>query len=78
LRQKTDAYYKEQRRLYTKDLSEALTFLKQQADYSWLSEISAVPLQQALRHLERAFLNYFEGRTKYPAFKKKRSSLPNR
>jgi putative transposase len=72
LRQKTDAFYQENKRLYYKDLSEALTCLKQQTDYSWLSEVSSVPLQQALRHLEKAFLNFFEGRAKYPTFKKKR------
>ncbi|HEY6287690.1 MAG TPA: RNA-guided endonuclease TnpB family protein [Ktedonobacteraceae bacterium] len=72
LRQKTDAFYQENKRLYYKDLSEALTCLKQHTDYSWLSEVSAVPLQQALRHLEKAFLNFFEGRAKYPTFKKKR------
>jgi putative transposase len=30
-------------------------------------------LQQALRHLDKAFRNFFEGRAKYPTFKKKRS-----
>ena len=73
LRQKTDAFYKEQQRLYYKDLSEALTQLKQHPDYSWLNEVSAVPLQQALRHLDKAFLNFFEGRAEYPKFKKKRN-----
>jgi len=73
LRQKTDAFYHEQQRLYYKDLSEALTRLKQQTAYSWLSEVSSVPLQQALRHLEKAFLNFFEGSAKYPTFKKKRN-----
>ncbi len=73
LRQKTDAYYQENKRLSYKDLSESLTLLKQQEEYSWLSEVSSVPLQQALRHLDRAFLNFFEGRAKYPAFKKKRN-----
>jgi len=72
LRQKTDAFYQENKRLSYKDLSEALTCLKQHTDYSWLSEVSSVPLQQALRHLEKAFLNFFEGRAKYPTFKKKR------
>jgi putative transposase len=31
-----------------------------------------VPLQQALRHLDRAFRNFFEQRAHYPTFKKKR------
>jgi putative transposase len=34
--------------------------------------VSSVPLQQALRHLDNAFRHLFEGRAKYPAFKKKR------
>src|SRR5205809_245203 len=72
LRQKTDAFYQDKQRLYYKDLSESLTRLKQQEAYSWLSEVSSVPLQQALRHLDRAFLNFFEGRANYPTFKKKR------
>src|SRR5437660_2164089 len=71
LRQKTDAFYQENKRLSYKDLSASLTYLKQQEEYSWLSEVSSVPLQQALRHLDRAFLNFFEGRAKYPTFKKK-------
>jgi putative transposase len=73
LRQKTDAYYQEKKRLSYKDLSEALTLLKQQDAYCWLAEVSSVPLQQALRHLDKAFLNFFEGRAKYPTFKKKRN-----
>ena len=73
LRQKTDAYYKEQKRIYYKDLSEMLTTLKKQDDYAWLSEVSSVPLQQSLRHLDRAFINFFEGRGEYPTFKKKRN-----
>jgi putative transposase len=73
LRQKTDAYYKEQRRLYYKDLSSMLTDLKKQDAYAWLNEVSCVPTQQTLRHLDKAFLNFFEGRGKYPAFKKKRN-----
>src|ERR671925_343467 len=73
LRQKTDTYYNEQQRLYYKDLSERLTELKKQVDYDWLSEVSSVPLQQALRHLDKAFINFFEGRTPYPTFHKKRN-----
>jgi putative transposase len=49
-----------------------LTQLKKQPQYCWLSQASSVPLQQALRHLDRAFLNFFEGRVAYPRFKKKR------
>jgi putative transposase len=73
LRQKTDAYYNEQQRLSYKDLSKRLTDLKKQEETCWLSEVSSVPLQQALRHLDKAFINFFEGRTPYPTFHKKRN-----
>ena len=72
LRKKTDAYYKDGVRLYYKDLSALLTELKKQEEYKWLSDVSSVPLQQSLRHLDKAFINFFEGRGKYPSFKKKR------
>jgi putative transposase len=73
LRKKTDAYYKDHQRLYYKDLSILLTDLKQQEEMHWLNNVSSVPLQQALRHLDKAFLNFFEGRAKYPTFHKKRN-----
>src|SRR6266487_85982 len=73
LRKKTDAYYQEGQRLYYNELSAALTQLKKQEETRWLADVSSVPLQQALRHLDRAFLNFFERRGKYPVFKKKRN-----
>ena len=51
--------------------SAALTTLKQHEATAWLNEVSSVPPQQALRHLDKAFKNFFEGRAKYPTFKKK-------
>ena len=35
--------------------------------------MSSVPLQQALRHLQTAYQNFFSGRAKYPNFKKKQA-----
>lgn len=37
----------------------------------WAKQSSCIPQQQALRHLKRAFTNFFEKRAKYPKFKKK-------
>jgi putative transposase len=73
LRKKTDAYYKDNQRLYYKDLSALLPDLKKQEETAWLSEVASVPLQQALRNLDKAFINFFEGRSEYPTFKKKRN-----
>ncbi len=44
------------------------------SQYPWLKDVSSVPLQQALRHLDRAFVNFFEGRANYPTFKKKQNA----
>lgn len=71
LRLRTDTYYGRQERVSYADTSAALTLLKREPDTAWLNEVSSVPPQQALRHLDRAFRNFFEGRAKYPAFHKK-------
>ncbi len=69
LRLRTDAYYKNQQRIGYYETSAQLTLLKKQTP--WLNEVSSVPLQQALSHLDRAFRNFFEGRAEYPKFHKK-------
>ena len=61
LRLRTDAYYERQERISYAGTSAALTTLKQQSDIAWLNEVSSVPTQQALRHLDTAFRNFFEG-----------------
>jgi putative transposase len=74
LRLRTDAYSQRQERLSYAATSAALTALKQQPEMAWLNEVSSVPTQQALRHLDLAFRNFFEGRAKYPGFHKKHGS----
>ncbi len=71
LRLRTDAYYDRQERLGYHETSAALTALKRAPTTAWLNEVSSVPTQQALRHLDRAFRNFFAGRAKYPTFHKK-------
>jgi putative transposase len=51
----------------------AMTLLKRQPETAWLNEVSSVPLQQALRHLQSAFANFFGKRAAYPVFKQKRN-----
>ncbi|MFL5701519.1 MAG: RNA-guided endonuclease InsQ/TnpB family protein [Ktedonobacteraceae bacterium] len=64
------AYFQQGKSLSYNDLAAMLPALKEQ--YPWLRDTSSVPLQQALRHLDRAFVNFFEGRAAYPTFKTKR------
>jgi putative transposase len=46
-----------------------LTELKRQSEFSFLNEISSVPLQQTLRHQHKAFVEFFRKRSRYPRFK---------
>ncbi|MGH3125422.1 MAG: RNA-guided endonuclease InsQ/TnpB family protein, partial [Streptosporangiaceae bacterium] len=47
----------------------ALTAMKKDPELAFLSEVSSVPLQQALRHQHQAFTALFAGRARYPRFK---------
>jgi putative transposase len=60
-------------------LAKSLTLSKKTEERRWLSDVSSVPLQQSLKHLEIAYKNYFDslkGKRKgkkvgQPRFKKK-------
>lgn len=69
LRIRTDAFYERQERMGYHETSAVLTLLKKQEEYIWLNEVSSVPVQQSLRHLQTAFANFFAKRAKYPTFK---------
>ena len=73
LRQRTDAYYNEGISIGYNEASKRLTTLKRNPDYSWLNDVSSVPLQQAIRNQQTAFKNFFNKRANYPTFKKKNS-----
>src|SRR5712691_2424140 len=71
LKLRKTAYFQEGKKFTYNQLAVMLTELKKQEETAWLAEVSSVPLQQALRHLDRAFTNFFEGRAEYPVKKKK-------
>ena len=61
------------------EMSALLTQWKKDPEFAWLNDISCVPLQQALRHLDKAYAQFFkwcrtrEGRkVGYPNFLSKR------
>lgn len=54
--------------------SAMLTSWKKSEELAFLSEVSSVPLQQTLRHLQGAFGNFWQKRAKYPAFKSRKQS----
>jgi putative transposase len=68
---RTEGWYERQEKVGYTQTSAMLTQWKKQDDLQFLNEVSSVPLQQGLRHLQKAFANFWAGTTKYPNFKKK-------
>ncbi|QWB24316.1 MULTISPECIES: RNA-guided endonuclease TnpB family protein [Streptomyces] len=70
---RTEAWARQERVNYNQT-SAMLTAWKKTGDLAYLNDVSSVPLQQALRHLQNAFANFFAKRAKYPRFKAKKKS----
>lgn len=71
---KTNTQYEETGKGMTYcQMAKDLTQLKKQSDYEWLQESTAAVLQQSLKNLESALLNFFSKRTGFPKFKSKHS-----
>jgi putative transposase len=70
---KTEGWYQRQERIDYKQTSSLLTGWKKSSDLDFLNEVSSVPLQQCLRHLQKAFANFWGKRAKHPRFKAKRN-----
>src|SRR6266480_7879637 len=62
-------YHGEQIRTDFTQASAYLTAMKASEDLGWLNEVSSVPLQQAIRHQQVAFSNFFAKRARYPRYK---------
>ena len=65
------AWKERQERINYAATSTALTELKRQPEVAWLNEVSSVPVQQSLRHLQTAFVNFWQNGAAYPNFKKR-------
>lgn len=69
LAERHTAYHQHGEKTSYKQTDQALTEWKRGEDLAFLSEVSSVPLQQALRHQHTAFRSFFAGSAKYPRFK---------
>ncbi|WP_432967926.1 RNA-guided endonuclease InsQ/TnpB family protein [Dactylosporangium sp. CA-233914] len=74
LQARTEAWTLRQERVNYNATSALLTGWKKTEELAFLNEVSSVPLQQALRHLQVAFTNFWAKRAKYPTFKSKKRS----
>jgi len=69
LQARTEAWHGERRRVNYAQSSALLTEWKKADDLAFLNEVSSVPLQQCLRHLQAAFNAFWDKRAQYPRFK---------
>ncbi|GAA4861195.1 RNA-guided endonuclease TnpB family protein [Saccharopolyspora cebuensis] len=74
LEARTRAWFTGQRRVNYNETSAMLTAWKKSDGLAFLGEVSSVPLQQTLRHLQGAFTSFFDKRAKYPRFKSRKKS----
>ncbi|WP_326751007.1 transposase [Streptomyces hirsutus] len=73
LQARTEAWTRQERVNYNAT-SAMLTAWKKTEELAFLNEVSSVPLQQCLRHLQTAFANFFAKRARYPHFKSRKKS----
>jgi putative transposase len=71
---RTEAWYQRQQQVTYAQSSAMLTLWKASEDLTYLNDVSSVPLQQALRHLQSAFVAFWEKRALYPRFKSRKRS----
>jgi putative transposase len=71
---RSEAWASRQERVNYHATSAMLTAWKKTEEFAFLNEVSCVPLQQTLRHLQAAFTNFFAGRSRYPRFKSRKKS----
>ncbi|MGW5444647.1 RNA-guided endonuclease InsQ/TnpB family protein [Streptomyces asiaticus] len=71
---RTQAWVLRQERVNYNATSAMLTAWKKTEELAYLNDVSSVPLQQALRHLQTAFTHFFAQRARYPRLKSRKKS----
>ncbi|WP_394616002.1 RNA-guided endonuclease InsQ/TnpB family protein [Lentzea sp. JNUCC 0626] len=74
LQARTEAWAQSGERIGYAATSTLLTTWKRTEELAFLCEVSSVPLQQSLRHLQTGFTNFFAKRARYPRFKSRKKS----
>ncbi|WP_405524228.1 RNA-guided endonuclease InsQ/TnpB family protein [Streptomyces canus] len=70
---RTQAWARQERVDYNQT-SAMLTAWKKTEELAFLNDVSSVPLQQTLRHLQSAFTHFFAKRARHPRFKSRKKS----
>ena len=71
-----EIYEKEERFVSGYDFSKWLNneYLSQNPEFLWIREVSSKSVKRSIMNAQRAFRNFFEHKTKFPRWKKKRNS----
>ena len=72
LEARSTAWRDERVRVSYVESSTMLTAWKRDPELAFLQQVSSVPLQQGLRHLQAAFVGFWEKRARYPRFKSRK------
>lgn len=73
LEQRREAWVTQKKSISYGATSKGLTEMKDSPEKAWLNEVSSVCLQQSLRNLDVAFVNFFKKRSGYPVFKSRKN-----
>ncbi len=75
LDKKITAYKTDKKSLSYTQCSNDMSVLKKTKEYTYLSEVDSIALQQSLRHLDTAFQNFFQNvKSGFPKFKSRHNS----
>lgn len=71
-----EIYKKEKKFISGMDFSKWLNnvYLQENPEYKWVKDVSSKSIKQSIMNAERAFKQFFKGKTKFPKFKKKSKS----
>ena len=71
-----EVYESEKRFVSGMDFSKWLNneFIPNNSEFSWIKDVSSKSVKQSIMNAERAFKNFFKGKSKFPKFKKKNKS----
>jgi putative transposase len=68
-------YYKENKKnIHWMQLSTCAEFYEYRSNNSWLKEVNSQSIVSSIGNLDKAYKNFFEGRSSFPKFKNKRST----
>lgn len=66
-----DSWYSNGQSCGAAETNAMLMAIKTDPEFSWLNDVSCVPLQQALRQLDKAYRAFFRKTSRYPGYRRK-------